>query len=157
MKDLKAKENNKVTKLLKLLLPLALLVGCDTSEEVYDTSGFETIDNSELSGFYTSYGYYGEDVVFGEKTIVGTWVLYDTSSDSTLYTKFYDDDELLMGNGSKYNYGVSLSGLSINISTGETIVITTSNIHKQVDDLDCYRVNVVGTSSTSSADMCPDH
>ena len=143
--------------LLKLLLPMFILAGCGSSEETYDTSGFDSVDNSELSGFTTSYGYYGEDVIFGEKTIVGTWVLYDTSSDSILYSRFYDDADLLMGNSSEYTYGVSQSGLSINISTGETIVITTSDIYKQVDDLDCYRVNIVGANSTSSADMCPDH
>lgn len=145
-------------KILKVLLPIAfLIVGCSTSEESYDTSGFDTIDNSELSGFYNAYGYFGDNVVFGETTIVGTWVLYDTSSDSILYTKFYDDGELLMGDGSMYNYGVSQSGLSVNISTGETLVITTSEIYKQVDDLDCYRINIVSSSgSTSTADMCPD-
>ncbi|CAA6805027.1 MAG: Unknown protein [uncultured Sulfurovum sp.] len=147
----------KLMQLSLLITSLLLLLGCDTSEETYDTSGFDTYNNAELSGFYNAYGYFGENVIFGEQNVVGIWVLYDTSSDSTLYTKFSDDGEMLMGDGSTYTYGVAKSGLSINISTGETLVITTSEIYKQVDDLDCYRVNIVSSSNTtSSADMCPD-
>lgn len=133
--------------------------GCSTSEESYDTSDFDTYDNSELSGFYNAYGYFGEDVIFGEQNVVGIWAFHDTSSDDILYSKFYDDGDMLMSNGSTYTYGVSQSGLSINLSTGETIVITTSEIHKQTEDeLDCYRVNIVSSSNTTStADMCPDN
>ena len=143
-------------KKIALLFFMFLLVGCGIEEENYDTSGFQTIDNSELSPFFTDYGYFGENVIFGEITIVGIWTLYDTQTDSILYAKFDDDGTGMTSEGAQYTYGLAKSGLSINLSTGDTIVITTSEIYKVVDDFDCYRVNIVG-STTSTVDMCPDH
>lgn len=144
-----------LTKII-LLFSILLLVGCGEEDESYDTSGFETIDNSELSPFVTAYGYFGEDVIFGEKTIVGIWTLYDTDSDGIIYTKFDEDGEGLTSDGITFTYGLSESGLTLYLSTGDSMVITTSDIYKVVDDFDCYRVKISG-SSTSTVDMCPDH
>lgn len=52
---------------LTLLILFFFLQGCDTSGEEFDTSGFETVDNSELASFFNAYGYYGEDVMFGKQ------------------------------------------------------------------------------------------
>lgn len=139
-----------------LLFSILLLVGCGEEDASYDTSGFETIDNSELSPFVTAYGYFGEDVIFGEKTISGIWTLYDTDSDGIIYTKFDDDGEGLTSDGVTFSYGLSESGLTLYLSTGDNLVITTSEIYKVVDDFDCYRVQISGSSS-STVDMCPDH
>lgn len=141
---------------LTLLIPFFFLQGCDTSGEEFDTSGFETVDNSELASFFNAYGYYGEDVMFGETTVSGIWLLYNTSSDDIIVASFQESGNVTILGGSTNTYGVAQSGLSINISTGETIVITTSEIYKQVDEIDCYRVKIYG-DTTSTADMCPDH
>lgn len=141
--------------LFALILFVISVIGCGTSdEETYDTSGFATVENT---GFYTSLGYYGDDVIFGETTIVGTWVLYEVDSGETLYTHFYDDASMIMSDSSTYTYGVSEDGLSINISTGEEIVITTSESYRKDDGFDCYRVKIKSGTSSSNADMCPDH
>lgn len=141
---------------ISLLFFMFIVIGCNTTEESYDTSGFQTIDNSELSPFYNAYGYYGDEVIFGETIMVGIWVLYDTDSDGTIYTNFYDDGSGVTSDGVQFSYGVSQSGLSLNLSTGDAMVITTSEIYKEVDDFDCYRVKISGASN-STVDMCPDH
>jgi hypothetical protein len=151
----------KPLKLLFSLILMGILSGCGTLEEGgYDTSGFQTIDNSEITPFYTDYyGYYGDDVMFGETTIVGEWLLYDVGSNNILYdVYFYNNAELVIaGDIYRYTYGLSRSGLSINISTDETIVITTSNIYRETDDgYECYRVDIIAPDNTATrADMCP--
>jgi len=139
-----------------LLFFMFIVIGCNTTEESYDTSGFQTIDNSELSPFYNAYGYYGDEVIFGETTMVGIWTIYDIDSEGSIYTNFYDDGSGVTSGGVEFSYGVSQSGLSLSLSTGETMVISTSEIYKEVDDFDCYRVKISGSSS-STVDMCPNH
>ncbi|MCH9740256.1 MAG: hypothetical protein K0U38_05395 [Epsilonproteobacteria bacterium] len=144
-------------KALKILIFIPLLfIGCGVSyhDEVVN---FSYVDNREQTNFFNPYGYFGYDVIFGEQYIVGDWVLYHTSSDDILFARFFDDAEVMMGDASRYEYGVSRDGLSIYVSTGELIEIISSNIYKRSDGYDCYRVEISSNRSSSRADMCPKY
>ena len=140
-------------KVIRLLFMSLFFIGCGV-EENYITD-FDYIDNRERADFSNVYGYYGNDVIFGEEYIVGEWVLYHTQSNSRLFTRFYADGEMVMGNASRYLYGLSSDGLSIDISTGERINIISSHIYRELNGRPCYRVEILDYNDFSKADMCP--
>lgn len=143
----------KTLQTLLLTLSISLFSGCGVSH--HDDINFAYVDNKELTPYSNQYGYFGEDVIFGEEHITGEWVLYDVESSDTIYSYFYNDGVLETDNGSRQLYGVSWDGLSIDISTGERIEIITSTIYRYEEGLPCYRVELSEGYSYQTADMCP--
>lgn len=122
----------------------------------YEEGGiaFTYVDNSELSFQQNSFGYFGYDVLFGEAYIVGDWILYDTDSYDTIFAHFYDNGTVLT-DGRLYDYGVSRDGLAIYTSAGKRIEIITSHPYRYLNDIPCYRVEIVDLSYYATGDMCP--
>jgi len=92
-------------KLSLIICTLIVITACNSSNTT--SSG---IDNYELAEGKNEYGYFGEDVIFGSSTIVGTWEINST----------YTPDEIIifLPNGITEDdamYGLSIDGTTLTI------------------------------------------
>lgn len=90
-----------------------VMVGCGESSD--SRTSIPIVDNSVLADAENQYGYFGEDVIFVNAKIVGTWNLFQESSDAGAFVGFSSDGDITyqqMGSITTYygDYGVSKDG-----------------------------------------------
>jgi hypothetical protein len=155
-------------KSLVLVISLLFLVGCGGSG-----SSLPSIDNSKLTTYSNEYGYYGENVQFGEYDIVDTWRVYN--SDITYFFTFSSDGKTTLRESDTYgaayetlgNYGVSKDGTTVSFDasyygTMSIKIKSTSNDTSSVTKTDgttityhCYNISLTNNGESANLTMCP--
>ncbi|MDD3591721.1 MAG: hypothetical protein PHO65_03725 [Sulfurovum sp.] len=125
-------------------------------------SSLPTVDNSQVEGVLENqYGYFGENVQFGNYKITQSWTLINLDTLDTLHLRFYSDGEMKHSDSSfMYDYGISKDGLTFVSELGEEGSITSvekdfyeiHNTDGSIDYYDCYHIN-----NQSNVIMCPGY
>jgi len=159
----------KTLKMLVAIFGVSLFVGCGGGGSSGDgnTGGSDStitepiapvLDNSVLSDGENSYGYYGEEVVYGNVLAAGSWVYMGNTSDI--------DFDLLADGMMLLNlptgtiplfYGISQNGEDLSYTLGEVWRITreyTNGVNKCYD-IDLFKYPVLPDARrTGTASIC---
>ena len=108
-----------------LAISLLFLVGCGGSSGSNDNSkNNDKIDSPTVSNTgsnHNTYGYYGDNVIFGNKKIIGEWQMYGINPDGTIQyvpsETRYQDEEFQGAYDNRWTtlgtYGVSEDGKTL--------------------------------------------
>jgi len=122
-----------------------------------------SVDNSTLTDTSNQYGYFGENVMFGDYTAARSWTLINENTNELLYLYLNADGDLRLSDGGFQNlysdYGVSIDGQSIRSADLNDIHTTgvKKDYYEVVDTkgvsefFDCYSVS----GGDVPISMCP--
>ncbi len=140
-----------------LLVSVFMFVGCGGG----GNSGNNTpaIDNS--GNLENQYGYFGDNVKFGNQYIVGSWFLSQRDINNYLPYIFYADGSARFNNHSA-DYGVNKNGTIIKTNGGDIIFNSIMYDYHEVTingsktTYDCFDVTATeGGTTYNSITMCP--
>ena len=131
-----------------------LFMGCGGGGGGGSTPPVPVVDNSVLADGQNAYGYYGENVIFGNSRTSGAWTT-EAKIDGEDYhaTLILDSDGRYFRTGTGNNedgyYGISLDGQSLQNSGGDYATITQSL------ENECYLLTVHnGDKTVENAKFC---
>ncbi len=147
-----------VAKLIGIGTIAFLLVGCGGGSD--NGGGTPTIDNS--GNLENQYGYFGDNVKFGNQYIVGSWFLSQRDIDNYLPYTFYADGSARFNNHSA-DYGVNRNGTIIKTKGGDIIFHSIMYGYHEVTGIDgsksvydCFDVTATeGGATYNNITMCP--
>lgn len=132
----------KLKVLLSVMTMSFVMVGCGGGGD----SSVPVVDNSLLTDTENQYGYFGEEVIFGDTKIVGDWFLTQQSTKVIKYIDFSSDGESTYDS---YNgdYGVSKDGKLITAQYQQPVDFLDGIIYFPID----VEIKYLSTSSDVSA------
>ncbi len=144
-----------------LLTSAFMFVGCGGGgSSGGSTPSAPAIDNS--GNLENQYGYFGDNVKFGNQYIVGSWFLSQRDINNYLPYIFYADGSARFNNHSA-DYGVNKNGTIIKTNGGDIIFNSIMYGYHEVigedgskNTYDCFDVTATESGGTySNITMCP--
>ena len=139
------------------LVGVFMFVGCGGGNS---GSSIPAIDNS--GNLENQYGFFGDNVKFGNQYIVGSWFLSQRDINNYLPYIFYADGSARFNNHSA-DYGVNKNGTIIKTNGGDIIFNSIMYAYHEVTGIDgskstydCFDVTATeGGATYSNITMCP--
>jgi len=147
--------------ILVLVSAISLLVGCGGGSGSPSNTVPAGVDNSAVTNLQNQYGYFGNDVKFGDyKISEGVWTLFDEVKTDRVVMTFRDDGSFKFRNGN-YDYGISKDGTTIKSDVLNDIQIRSTkkdlyevtSLGGVTSKIDCYVVS----GGDIDLIMCPAH